>query len=212
MRLSGRVLATIASAANLPALLPPDVDPASGACARGFAKIAPSPGKGFGAFATLYMSPFYEIGRYEGEVLRGVSELHARYGVDGGDDFPDPEWHYQWSRARQERGVGTTGAYVVKVGSCPLSGHVIFVDAEDPAIASWTRFLNHSAKQPNLSMSSTVQPDGTPIVRFVVEREIRPGDELLFDYGGAYWEHDEPLDSDSYDDPRLYQPEDGSVR
>ena len=59
MRLSGRVLATIASAANLPALLPPDVDPASGACARGFAKIAPSPGKGFGAFATLYMSPFY---------------------------------------------------------------------------------------------------------------------------------------------------------
>ena len=100
--------------------------------------------------------------------------------------------------------MSATGAYVVKVGPCPVSGQLIFVDAEDPLAASWTRYLNHSSKQPNLSMRSIVQPDGSPLVRFVVEREVKPGDELLFDYGEAYWENEDPLDADAYDDPRLY--------
>ena len=30
------------------------------------------------------------------------------------------------------------------------------------------------------------------------------GQELLLNYGEAYWEHDHPLDGDTYDDPRLF--------
>ena len=55
------------------------------------------------------------------------------------------------------------------------------------------------------SVHRSVDADGTPSVRFVVERDIQPGEELLFNYGDSYWEFDEPLDGEHpYDDPRLY--------
>jgi hypothetical protein len=112
-----------------------------------------------------------------GEVFRGISELHARYGVDG--DIADEHyvWHTTWREERRSRGVLATGTYVVKAGSCPLTGRIVFVDAEDPIISSWQRYINHSAKRPNLVMSSVVLPDGEPLVCFRVERDVQPGDE-----------------------------------
>ena len=185
-------------------VLPPDVDPSNGLCADGFVRVGPAPGKGLGAFAAQWMGPCRTVGRYVGEVYRGTSELHKRYGVLG--DIPEEhaEWQYAWSVARRASGVGVSGAYVVRVGACPQTAMQLYIDAEDPATASWTRFLNHAGKRPNLSMRKVGQPDGTPDVRFIVVRQVHPGDELLFDYGDAYWEAGDPIDEESWDDPRLY--------
>jgi hypothetical protein len=162
---------------SLPPPLPPDVDPNTAVCANGFVRVGPSPGRGLGAFARLHLRPHHDLGCYHGEVFRGISELHARYGVDG--DIADEHyvWHTTWREERRSRGVLATGTYVVKAGSCPLTGRIVFVDAEDPIISSWQRYINHSAKRPNLVMSSVVLPDGEPLVRFRVERDVQPGDE-----------------------------------
>ena len=150
------------------------------------------------------MMPDKEIGEYSGEVYRGTHELHRRYGTDG-EILPEhAQWQFEWSSARRKRGIGVSGAYVVRVGGCPRTMMQVFIDAEDPSVSSWTRFLNHSKKRANLMMRSQVLPDGTPMVRFVVSRDVQPGDELLFDYGHAYWEGGDPIDEDSWDDPRLY--------
>ena len=45
-------------------------------------------------------------------------------------------------------------------------------------------------------------------VRFVVKQAVQPGDELLFSYGDAYWDFEEPVDDESWDDPRLYHDKD----
>lgn len=173
--------------------------------AGGFVRIGPAAGKGMGAFASRYMSPYYEIGVYTGEILRGEDALHARYGKLRGE-VPTAllPAHEQWKRERAQHGVSTTGAYCLAAGTCPLTGNKIFVDAEDERVSSWTRYLNHSRKRANLSMGATVKKDGTPIVRFIVEKEIAPGDELLFDYGDPYWSHEAPIDEESWDDPRLW--------
>ena len=185
-------------------LFPPDVDPSDGLCANGSVRVGPAPGKGLGVFAMRSLNPSLEIGTYKGEVYRGATELHKRYG--GLEGIPDEhvEWQYEWSLVRQERGISVSGAYVVRAGACPQTSVQVYLDAEDPMEASWTRFLNHSKRRPNLSMRNTVRPDGTPDVRFVVVKDIRPGDELLFDYGDAYWEAGDPIDEESWDDPRLY--------
>ena len=173
-----------------------DVNPTTLLAANGMVRIGPSPGKGLGAFSARHLFPFYEIGRYKGVVLRGEDELHARYGENGGR-IPEHKraWHLDWKSRCEEQGVTTTGAYVVSAGKCPLTGESVYVDAEDVAHASWCRYLNHSQKRPNLSMGTAMSADGEPIVRFVVEREIQPGDELLFSYGENYWSDDPIEDS-----------------
>ena len=67
--------------------LTPDVDPSTLLTAGGFVRIGPAPGKGMGAFAARYMSPYYEIGIYTGEVLRGDDELHARVSPEYFDEL-----------------------------------------------------------------------------------------------------------------------------
>ena len=64
----------------------------------------------------------------------------------------------------------------------------IFVDAEDETCgATWTRYLNHSP-EPNLQVRSLPRGlDGTPHVWFFTLRDVQPGEELFWDYGGEYW-------------------------
>ena len=241
---------------QLPSKLPPDVDPATGLCADGYCRVAPSPGKGFGVFCVKPLWPEHELGIYSGEIYSGTAELHKRYGVNGEIADSDLEWNHQWRAERQKKGIGTTGAYVVKAGSHSKNSNVaaavavaifsstgfvaaviaaytytaaaaaaatiaatlaatdataariIFVDAEDEAVSSWTRYLNHSHKRPNLTMVTSVAEDGSPSVRFVVKQAVQPGDELLFSYGDAYWDFEEPVDDESWDDPRLYHDKD----
>ena len=109
---------------------------------------------------------------------------------------------------------------MLHVGCCPTQGYDVYLDAEDPAHANWTRFINHCARTPNLALHceftsarSAAARDSTegydtsvaaivafmamlgvrpasgavhPRARFVVERPIKPGDELLFNYGTGF--------------------------
>ena len=129
-----------------------DVDPATGLCAGGLVRIAPSHGKGHGAFATQRLDPPMEVGRYIGELLLYESDKEARYGIGNSGLIAANvlAWQREWSQERQERGVSVTGGYVLTVGRCSSSGRQLFLDAEDPAQANFTRFVNHSARSPNL--------------------------------------------------------------
>lgn len=192
-------------AGRIQSLMPPpagftaDVDAATGLCADGRVRIGPSPGKGLGAFAVVALSPSvpsssdglvrgeHQIGEYRGEVYN-LDGMQARYGKKGVIAGADAAWHKQWSAARRARGVGITGDYVFTVSDAldPWA-EVLFVDAEDCACAVWTRYINHSAERPNLSVrSSNGLTDARTTLRLVVTRDIDAGEELLIDYGPSY--------------------------
>ena len=74
-----------------------------------------------------------------------------------------------------------SGDYVFKVSEG------VYMDAEDPAVSSWYRFINHS-DDPNLAVK--VLPKGIggkPRIWFVALRDVTAGEELCFDYGETYW-------------------------
>ena len=162
-------------------LLTTDVDE-DGFAANGMIRIAPSPGKGMGAFAARFLFPYLEIGHYAGEQL-SLRELRARYGTHGIIAAEDVDFNRAWRAEQHAHGFSTTGSYVVKVADdC-------YVDAESPLHSTWTRFINHG-REPNLGLY-TALVDGHPRVRLVVERNIAPGDELLFDYGSSFFDDEE---------------------
>eukprot|EP00518_Triparma_eleuthera_P005988 CAMPEP_0182483576 /NCGR_PEP_ID=MMETSP1319-20130603/41591_1 /TAXON_ID=172717 /ORGANISM="Bolidomonas pacifica, Strain RCC208" /LENGTH=126 /DNA_ID=CAMNT_0024685393 /DNA_START=389 /DNA_END=769 /DNA_ORIENTATION=- len=63
----------------------------------------------------------------------------------------------------------------------------LYIDASDPDpdVTNWTRFINHSSKDPNLVVEVN---NLHKVVWFDALRDIRPGEELCFDYGEKYWE------------------------
>ena len=75
---------------------------------------------------------------------------------------------------------GALGSYIMA-----LNDHV-FLDAEDPERSNWTRYCNHSSKRANLEIARG-GADSAERVDFVALRDIRSGEELLFDYGPQYW-------------------------
>lgn len=165
--------------------LTPDVEAATGLCAGGSVRIAPSPGKGLGVFAAQHLPARLVVGEYKGEMLT-LDECHARYGRQGWIADADTQWHVEWSTARQRRGVGVTGQYVFSVGRCPRTSAHLHIDAEDCACANFTRFLNHSSQSPNLTAAKSVTAEGVPLVRFIVREALQAGQELFFDYGRGY--------------------------
>ena len=116
------------------------------------------------------------VGEYCGELLT-LTDYRARYGTTEGSAWRPPddnEWHAQWSAQRRSRGVGCTGQYVLKLTSD------VYLDAEDPLHANWTRFINHS-DSPNL-----VVERGARSAHFIVQQNAAPGDELTFSYSRGY--------------------------
>ena len=99
-------------------------------------RVAPSPGKGFGVFATRRISEFENLGDYTGELLT-QRDIDARYG-DQGRRSPEL-WtpaDQAWAHERERRGVGQTGFYLFQVDDD------VYLDGEDPLFACWTRYLN----------------------------------------------------------------------
>ena len=132
-------------------------------------RIAASPGKGMGAFATRPFKRQETVGDYTGEDLT-LAQHDARYG-----DAEMSAADLEWLRSREERGVGATGEYVVRVHDD------LFIDAEDAAVSSWCRFINH-ATPPNLALKVLPKGlDGKPRVWLVCQRPVAVGDELCFD-------------------------------
>lgn len=197
--MTGRSSAATAAGAATTALFTSDVDPDTGLCADGRVRIGDSPGKGLGAFAVCALSPRtpsngealvrgeHQIGEYRGEVYN-LGGLQARYGKGGVVAPDDASYQAEWSARRQARGVGVTGSYVFTVSDAldPWS-EVLYVDAEDPEHALWTRYINHSSERPNLVVrSSNGLSDARTTLRIVIARQIEAGEELLFDYGPGY--------------------------
>jgi len=175
-------------------------------CAGGLAVVAActSASKGYGVFAARPLRPGEALGTYVGEAL-SLGQLLLRYGDAGGDEGSPGAWEAanqqaEWVRERQSRGVGVSGTYVFNAGACPLTGRAVLLDAEDPSLANFTRFLNHSVTRANLCVERSVEVDvagdaggsggggdskrsSRPVVRFVVSRPVEAAEELLFDYG-----------------------------
>ena len=62
--------------------------------------------------------------------------------------------------------------------------HVHYLDAEDPALSNFSRFVNH-AKDADATLDVKVDgPHG--LVWFTAKRNIAKGEELSFDYGPDY--------------------------
>jgi hypothetical protein len=178
-----------------PELLPPDVDPHTGLCADGFVRIGACSTlrKGLGAYAAAPMASDFEVGRYAGEIL-SLGDLLERYwggGAESPEGYEIANKQALWIADRQSRGVSVTGQYIFNAGKCPDTRRDVVLDAEDPAHANWTRFLNHSSRQPNLVVAVEVRSNptasrGTPIIRFITSQPIAAGDELLFDYADGF--------------------------
>ncbi|KAG5187251.1 hypothetical protein JKP88DRAFT_348002 [Tribonema minus] len=66
------------------------------------------------------------------------------------------------------------------------AGEGMYVDARDPALSSWHRYVNHSAHACNLAVAAGADPT-RPQVMFRTTRDVSPGEELLLDYGDCYW-------------------------
>ena len=169
-----------------------DVDQTTGLCAGGLVRIGrcASLRKGLGAFAATDIATGDELGTYAGERI-SFGELLMRYGGAGGvDGAPGGYEHANrqaaWTAEREARGVGVTGSYLFNAGACPSTGRDVLIDGEDPQFANWTRYVNHSAR-PNLVIERQVLAGGTaPVVSFVAQRPIAPGEELTFDYADGY--------------------------
>ena len=75
------------------------------------------------------------------------------------------------------------------------------VDAEDPKRSGWARYINHSLGKQNCRAIFTDLPRwliATPLpspyaVWIESSSDIAVGDELLYEYGAAYWDELTPL-------------------
>jgi hypothetical protein len=71
-----------------------------------------------------------------------------------------------------------------KVTGEPTSDDVLFyIDAEDPIVSNWTRYVNcgPTSKSNNIVMEQLYDK-----IFYVAKRDIEPGEELFIDYGSGY--------------------------
>lgn len=86
----------------------------------------------------------------------------------------------------QRRAAGdTSGDYAIAL----CESHI--TDAEDASRSSWLRYINHSWRRANTASfyvppRSGLSPEHGATM-FCTSREVKPGEELLVDYGRDYW-------------------------
>ena len=134
---ASRSLLVLSEAAATRYMLTPDVDEAGINDELGV-RIAPSRGKGLGVFARRDFDEGAIVGDYTGESLT-ARDIAARYDRSAPWKIDD----HLWALSREERGISTTGRYIYRIEDD------LYIDAEDPAVSSWARFINHS-REPNL--------------------------------------------------------------
>lgn len=61
---------------------------------------------------------------------------------------------------------------------------------------NFTRYINHSSLSPNIEPAFFRLPNEKPVVVFVAAKSILPGEQLLYNYGGSYWEAHEIIPRD----------------
>lgn len=125
-------------------------------------ELKQSGSKGQGLFAARSIEEGSLIGRYNGELL---SE----------DEYD----------AKLLEMVSGQGMYVMDMGN----GYIL--DGENPKKSTFLRYINHSVRRANCRAEEVVDTDYSgpfAAVAVVAERDIAKGEELMFDYGEAYWD------------------------
>ena len=126
-------------------------------------EVRPSPGRGEGLFAAGPIPRGTFVMDYLGEDFDEGS-LAARYGTETREDSSET-------------------AYLLELNGV-FGLEPAFVDAVDVTKSNAARYINHDSS-PNLRKVKQRFPDRR--LRFYANREIAPGEELLFDYGETYW-------------------------
>ena len=112
-------------------------------------EVRQAEGKGLGVFAMRLLAQGQMVGRYEGIIRSNRT--------------------FEWALERQM----TTGLYAFQLSSGS------YVDGEDAARSSWTRYINHAPT----GASANVAPfgRGRPFIYFETVRDVEAGEELCFD-------------------------------
>eukprot|EP00985_Skeletonema_marinoi_P011016 scaffold5188_cov122-Skeletonema_marinoi.AAC.2 len=153
-------------------------------------EIQPAPGgKGMGAFSTVIIAKGATLGEYTGEVLTR-KEVEARYWGTRKENKHDRKWR----KSRCQRKQGISGDYLFDMGND------LFIDGEDADVSSWCRFANHADElndegEDDVACNVEVrrrlswdEDEQQQLRLFLVAlREIEPGTEICYDYGGEYW-------------------------
>jgi hypothetical protein len=114
--------------------------------------IQPSPNKGMGAFALRDLDQGEILGRYTGRIYQDPQDYFRRTGRNG-----------------------FVSDYTLMLGSGLL------IDAEDPKVSNWPRYINHSVRKANCAAFDL--SDSIDILYFEVTKPVAKGEELLFNYG-----------------------------
>lgn len=125
-------------------------------------ELKQSGSKGQGLFAKRSIEEGALIGRYNGELLT-LEE-------------------YDTKLEEMEPGQGM---YVMEMNN----GYVL--DGENPTKSTFLRYINHSVRRANCEAVEVVDTQSSgPFAAVAVQagRDIAVGEELLFDYGKAYWD------------------------
>ncbi len=77
----------------------------------------------------------------------------------------------------------SSGAYAMGLANGKI------VDGEDPNRSNWVRYLNHSRRRANCQSYDAWDFESGPLAAVFLEvcRDVKEGDELLFDYDVEYW-------------------------
>lgn len=149
-----------------------------------------------GAFSTVAIVKGATLGEYTGEVLTR-KEVEARYWGLRKENKHDRKWR----KSRVRRNQGISGDYLFDMGN-DGPGKDIFIDGEDADVSSWCRFANHAKEELNdngevndgacnVEMHRRLSWDQDEVQQLglfmVALRDIEPGTEMCYDYGGEYW-------------------------
>ena len=89
-------------------------------------------------------------------------------------------------------GADNRGAYVYTVRDADGKA-VVHIDAEDPRLSSWCRYLNHANGEAEACTCSVHEDAERALVWFTAKRPVAAGEELCFDYGPNYDWGDHPV-------------------
>ena len=178
------------------------------ACGVRIGHCPQQPEKGRGVFATRRIASGAVVGCYWGELLTG-RQHYLRHGSapiaqSAEDSESSLTFAERASLVRRRRrlsaltvdegapmgGADNKGAYSINLLPSVLRAqapeHVAVIDAEDPNLSSWCRYVNHSAPGSS-SCNCAMQIDGrVPAAWFIALRDIEIDEELAFDYGEGY--------------------------
>lgn len=164
-------------------------------------KCLDDPVKGLGAFAIRNIPARSVIGVYWGEKLT-VREFNLRHGWNessGGEQVVATPAEMEALAERRLRleslGVGAPidgadngGSYcfsVLRTGTDPreaTADQIAYIDAEDPNRSSWARYINSAEGGSDTCNATSHVNAEQQLVWFTATRDIRPGEEIAFDY------------------------------